>query len=171
MLTTERVIELLQLEPLPVEGGYFRRTYQSDESIAADALPARYRRAKSFANAIYYFLRDNDFSALHRLLTDETYHFYLGDAVDLLLLYPDGASEIVTLGADLEKGQRVQFLVPRDVWQGSRLRAGGKFALMGTTLAPAWDESDFELGEREALSRSYPERADLIRELTRENDG
>jgi predicted cupin superfamily sugar epimerase len=166
MLTAERIIELLQLEPLPREGGYFRETYRAPETIAA-ALPPRYPAPKSFGSAIYYFLHHENFSALHRLPTDEIYHFYLGDPVEMLLLYADGRSQVITLGGDLEVGQRVQFVAPRGVWQGSQLHAGGQLALLGTTMAPAFDPSDFELGEREALIRMYPERADLIQRLTR----
>ncbi len=168
MLTAERIIELLRLEPLPTEGGYYRETYRAAESIAADALPERYRQPKALGSAIYYFLHGDDFSALHCLLTDEVYHFYLGEPVEMLLLHSSGASEIFILGTDLDAGHRVQLVVPRGVWQGSRLRPGGEFALLGTTLAPAWDPSDFELGRREELLRLYPERAQLIRALTRE---
>jgi predicted cupin superfamily sugar epimerase len=168
MLTAQRLIELLQLEPLPVEGGYFRRTYLAAEMLEVAALPGRYSHAKRLASAIYYLLREEEFSALHRLLTDEVYHLYLGDPVEMLLLGPDGAGETVVLGHDLEAGQRPQVVVPRGVWQGSRLRPGGRLALMGTTLAPAWDPTDFEAGQREALVRQYPAQAELIRALTRD---
>lgn len=167
MLTAQRMIELLNLEPLPVEGGYFRRTYLAGEMVDRAALPERYPHSKAYGSAIYFLLHDDHFSALHRLLTDEIYHFYLGDPLEMLLLYPDGASEVLVPGPDLEAGQKVQLVVPRGVWQGARLRAGGRFALMGTTMAPAWDLTDFELGHREELMRRYPERAELIRALTR----
>lgn len=167
MLTAEWIIEWLKLEPLPIEGGYFRQTYRADEMVEAAALPERYAHPKAYGSAIYFLLHDDHFSALHRLLTDEIYHFYLGDPVEMLLLSPDGQSEVVVLGQDLEAGQRVQVIVPRGVWQGSRLQAGGCFALMGTTMAPAWDPTDFELGARDELIRQYPDRADLIRALTR----
>jgi len=170
MLSAQRVIELLRLEPLPIEGGYFRRTYLADEQVDAAALPARYAKAKPLANAIYYLVTARDFSALHRLKSDELYHFYLGAVVELLLLYPDGSARVIELGTDLEAGQHVQFLVPRDVWQGSRVKPGGEFALMGTTLAPAWDADDFELGDRDALIAQYPGQAEWIRALTRERD-
>jgi hypothetical protein len=104
---------------------------------------------------------------MHRLQTDEVYHFYLGDPVELLLLKPEGASEVVLLGPDLEAGERPQAVAPRGAWQGARVRPGGRLALLGTTMAPAWEPDDFELGEREALTRQYPGRAELIRALTR----
>ena len=96
------------------------------------------------------------------------YHYYLGDPVEMLLLLPDGTSQVLVLGHDLEAGQAVQAVAPRGAWQGARLRPGGKFALLGTTMAPAFDPSDFELGQRDELLRQYPERAEMIRALTRE---
>lgn len=171
-LTAEQVIELLRLVPLPVEGGYYRETYRAHEALDAAALPARYGAPRAFGGAIYYLLYGEHFSALHRLLTDEVYHFYLGQPVELLLLYSDGRDEVVRLGTDLAAGERAQLVAPRGVWQGSRLAnpandANG-FALMGTTMAPAYDQADFELGDRDALIAAYPQRAELIRALTRE---
>jgi uncharacterized protein len=168
-LTAEQVIELLGLAPLPVEGGFFRQTYRSDETITGGALPARYGRPKTLGTAIYYLLTSDpdSFSALHRLPTEEVYHFYLGDPVEMLLLHPDRRSERVLLGHDIAGAQRVQQVVPRAVWQGSRLVDGGRFALMGTTMAPGYDDRDYEGGERDALTRDYPAEAERIARLTR----
>jgi predicted cupin superfamily sugar epimerase len=167
--TAELLIERLGLAPLPVEGGHFRQTYVSDEAIAASALPARYGRDKTLGTAIYYLLTSDpdSFSALHRLPTEEIYHFYLGDPVEMLVLHADGRGELLTLGQDLLGGQRVQLVVRRGVWQGSRLATGGRFALLGTTMAPGFDDLDYEGGEREALVSRYPDHADRIRSLTR----
>ena len=170
MLTAQRIIELLQLEPLPIEGGYFQRTYCSVDTIDVVGLPNRYFQAKAMGSAIYFFLHGNHRSVLHRLRTDEIYHFYLGDPVELLLLFPNGTSNVVILSQDIEAGQQVQVVVPHGVWHGSQLRAGGRFALMGTTMAPAYDPTDFELGERETLVRQFPMHKELIRALTRKND-
>jgi predicted cupin superfamily sugar epimerase len=173
-LTAEQVIDLLRLEPLPIEGGYYRVTYRAEETLDAATLPARYGAPRAYGGAIYYLLHGVSFSALHRLLTDEIYHFYLGQAVEMLLLYPDRHDEFVRLGADLAAGERVQVVAPRGVWQGSRLVGHARandFALMGTTMAPAYDQADFELGDRETLIAAYPQRADLIRALTREEEG
>jgi predicted cupin superfamily sugar epimerase len=169
MLTAEVLIRRLGLQPLPIEGGYFTQSYVSTESVAAEALPARYGSPRSFSTAIYYLLTSDadSFSALHRLATDEVYHFYLGDPVEMLLLHPDGRGERVELGPNVPDGQRVQFVVPRDVWQGSRLVPGGRWALLGTTMAPGFDARDFVLGERPELVRRYPQHTELIRQLTR----
>jgi uncharacterized protein len=169
MLTAEQIIEHLELEPLPVEGGQYRQSYVAADDIAAEALPERYGRAKSLCTAIYYLLTDqpDSFSALHRLPTDEIYHFYLGDPVEMLLLHPEGGSERVILGQDLRAGQHVQVVVPAGVWMGSRVLEGGQFALMGTTMAPGYDDQDYEGGEAAELERQYPDLAELIRQLSR----
>ena len=169
MFTAGEIIEHLKLQPLPIEGGLYRQTYVASEEIAAGALPERYGRAKSFCTAIYYLLTDRpeSFSALHRLPTDEVYHFYLGDPVEMLLLYPERRSEWIILGQDLLAGQHVQVVVPAGVWMGSRVIEGGRFALMGTTMAPGYDDLDYKGGNLEELERLYPERATLIRQLMR----
>src|SRR5258708_27557814 len=168
MLTAERVVALWGLHRLPLEGGHFHQTYRAGELIERECLPQRYAGARPHGSAIYYLLRDDTFSALHRLHSDEVYHFYFGQPVELLLLYPDGHGEVFVLGPDLEAGQRVQLVVPHGVWQGSRLRsaARGHFALLGTTMAPAYDAADFELGERADLLAHFPGHAELIRALT-----
>ena len=168
-MTAEEIIRLLKLEPLPVEGGWFRQTYCSDETIPADGLPPRYNAAKPFGTAIYFLLTNEPdcFSALHQLPTEEIYHFYLGDPVELLMLHPGGRSERVVLGPDVLGGQQVQVTVLRGVWQGSRLLPGGRFALMGTTMAPGFTPEDFTGGDREELIQLYPAEAERIRALTR----
>jgi hypothetical protein len=169
VLTARYLIDALGLQPLAGEGGWFRQTWTAEERWPASALPARYGRAKPAGTAIYYMLTDapDGFSAMHRLPTDEVYHFYLGDPVEQLLLHPDGRGERVVLGHDLAAGQRVQHVAPRDAWQGSRLVAGGRVALVGTTMAPGFDPLDFEPGARAALLASHPAHADLITALTR----
>jgi uncharacterized protein len=166
MLTASEIINLLQLKVQEQEGGYFHRTYLCDEKIPPSCLPPRYASAKAFGSAIYYLLTPETCSRLHRLKTDEIYHFYLGNPVDMLLLYANGSSEEITLGPDLARGQQVQVVVPRHTWQGSFLQAGGQTALMGATMAPAFEYADFEAGEREALISQYPARKDLILRLT-----
>jgi predicted cupin superfamily sugar epimerase len=152
MLDARQLIERLHLEPLPIEGGYFRQTY------------------RGAGTAIYYLLTSEPdcFSALHCLPKDEVYHFYLGDPVRLLLLHPDGVSEEITLGQDLVRGEQLQLVVPRGVWQGARLDPGGRFALLGTTMAPGFEEGDLVLGRAADLMERYPDRAAAIRHLTRE---
>lgn len=165
--TAARVIKLLGLKPLQPEGGFFRETYRSRESLPAQALPTRYRGKRAQSTAIYFLLTPDTFSAIHRVRSDEVYHFYAGDPVELLLLGPGPRSRIVTLGTGLARGQRPQAVVPRGAWQAARLAKGGRWALLGTTVAPGFEYGDFELGKRAALTRSYPGRAKLITALTR----
>jgi hypothetical protein len=162
------IIEHLGLTPLPFEGGYFRETYRSGETIARSCLPSRYRAEKRFSTAIYYLITPDTFSALHCVSSDELFHFYLGDTVIMLQLCPDGTGKTVVLGHDLERGQHPQCVVPGGTWQGLALDAGGTFALMGTTVAPAFDPEDFVLGKRTTLIEHYPQFADMIIKLTRE---
>jgi len=168
--SVEEIIRVLDLQPLPVEGGLFRETYQSAERLPAGTLPERYgQEDKPFGTAILYLLTaDKDsFSALHRLPSDEIYHFYLGDPLEMTLLLPDGSSRQVILGSDVLNGQQVQYVAPQGAWQGSRLVPGGRFALLGTSMAPGFTPSDFEPGQRETLLARYPQERERIEALTR----
>jgi uncharacterized protein len=164
-----KLIEKLHLEPLSTEGGLFFQNYRSAEEIPLENLPKRYPSRRRFGSAIYYLLtgKADSFSAMHKLLSDEIYHFYLGDPVEQLLLYPDGRSKRVILGQDILGDQNVQFVAPHGVWQGSHLLPGGKFALLGTTMAPGYEHDEFVLGRRDDLTSKYPQDADLIQKLTR----
>ena len=166
MLTAKQVQELLKLEPLPVEGGYFHEMYRSKLTLPQQAIPS-YAGERAISTAIYYLLTPETFSAMHRLKGDEVYHFYLGDPVEMLVLKPDGTGGAVLLGQNITAGMRVQHVVPGGAWQGSRLAPGGRFALMGTTMAPGFDHADFELGRRDELSAKYPAYAALVAMLTR----
>ena len=156
------VIRLLGLEPHPEEGGYYRETYRSSAEYAPGAPFAGLR---STSTAIYYLLTPDTFSALHRLPGDEIFHFYAGDPVEMLMLHPDGRSEVAFLGADLE-ATRPQLVVPGGTWQGSRLVAGGSWALLGTTMAPGFDFGDCQAGQRGELAARYPDRSEMITALT-----
>lgn len=170
MLKIEDLIAKFNLQPLPVEGGLFLQTYRNSESIPVGALPERYPQdSRTFGTAILFLLTPDpdSFSALHWLPTDEVYHFYLGDPVELLQLYPDGSSKRVILGQEVLNGQQVQYVAPRGVIQGSYLLPGGSFALIGTTMAPGFDESDYHGCERADLLPKYPKETERILRLTR----
>jgi len=166
-VNAQEIIEKLNLTPLPWEGGYYREVYRAAESVAASALPGRYGGDRSFGTAIYYLLTPETISALHRVKSDEIFHFYLGDPVTMFLLSAEGEAKTVTLGSDIAAGQRVQFVVPKFTWQGAVLNDGGKFALMGTTVSPAFTFDDFELGRRAALLAEFPDHSEWITKLTR----
>jgi len=164
-LSRNKIISLLNLKPLPGEGGYYRETYRAGEKISAECLPNRNQSAKEFSTAIYYLLTPDTFSALHLLPTDELFHFYLGDPVEMLQLYPDGSGKTLILGQDIENGMSLQTLVPQNTWQGSRLLPGGNFALLGTTVAPAFDFTDSIPADKDYLLKRYPKHAEMIVKL------
>lgn len=169
-MTAEDIIQLLGLEPLEEEGGFFKATYRSSDVLPTHALPKRYQGPRHLGSAIYYLLTADTCSRLHRLATDELFHFYLGDPVNLLRLFPDGTSDILTLGQDIASGQALQALVPRGCWQGAHLQDGGAFALMGATMCPGFDYDDYEAGDREELTELYPQNKAQIKKLTDSRD-
>lgn len=167
-MTPEDIIRRLDLVPHPAEGGYFRETWRAHEGVEPEGLPRRYTGRRSFGTAIYYLLTADTYSHLHRLRSDEVFHFYLGDPVEQLHLHPDGRGERVVLGSDLAAGQRPQVVVPAGVWQGARLVPGGRVALLGCTVAPGFEFADYEHAGRDALLEGWPAHGPLIRALTAE---
>jgi predicted cupin superfamily sugar epimerase len=147
------------LEPLPLEGGLFRRTWAGPES--SDGTPS------GSVILLLLSVEDGHFSAMHRLPRDEVWHFYLGDPVELLLLEPGGDSRVEVLGQDVRAGQHVQFVVPGRTWMGARVRPGGDHALLGCTMAPGFTPADYEGGDEAELTARYPLHAGLIRALCR----
>ena len=167
MLTAQQVIERLGLVPHSVEGGYFRETYRARFTLPAGSLPRQYGGSRNASTAIYYLLTPDEFSALHRVESDEVFHFYAGDPVEMLQLRPDGNGSVVCIGNDLAAGLEPQLVVPGGTWQGCRLVPGGRWALLGCTVAPGFDYADFEAGDRAQLVNQYPTHAELIAALTR----
>lgn len=160
-MSADEIKALLHLQPHPKEGGWYRRTYTSEVSVAL------LRGVRPYGTAIYYLLEAGTFDEMHLLASDEVFHFYLGDPVEMLLLYPSGQSMLLTLGQDLAAGQRPQILVPAGVWQGQRLVEGGKLALFGCTVTPGFDFGDYRSGKYEELVAGWPQEAERIRKLTR----
>ncbi|ADU61361.1 MAG: cupin domain-containing protein [Pseudodesulfovibrio sp.] len=165
-ITARQIINILGLEPHPEEGGFYCETHRSIEFHGAHALPGRYAGERCHSTAIYYLLTPQTFSHMHRLVTDEVFHFYMGDPCEMLQLHPDGRGEVVALGHDLLAGQRPQVVVPQGSWQGMRLVPGGAFGLMGCTVAPGFEFADYAHGVRDELVAAYPAFADRIIRLT-----
>jgi hypothetical protein len=166
MLTAQQIINRLQLIPLTIEGGLFRETYRSQLSIPAESLPTYYTGDRNVSTAIYYFLTPDTFSVIHRVKSDEIFHFYAGDPVEMLQLFPDGNGRSVTIHNDLANPCEPQVVVPAGVWQGCRLAPSGSWGLMGCTVAPGFDYADYEAGARDELISRYPQFADQITALT-----
>lgn len=165
-MTAQDVIELLKLEPLPLEGGYFSETYKAKGEIPQSCL-GEHEGSRSFSTAIYYLITPESFSSLHRLPQDEVFHFYLGDPVQMLRIEPSGELVREILGGDLRQGQRPQVVAPGNIWQGTRLLDGGKWALLGTTVSPGFDYRDYEHGERARLIEEFPQHKESICLYTR----
>ena len=143
------VIALLRLEPLPVEGGYFKELY------------------RDLCTTIYYLITPDNFSAFHKLTNDEIYHFYLGDPAEQFTISPEGHLRRTIVGANLLDSHRPVAIVPREYWQATRLLPGGKFALLGCTVSPAFQFENCEHAVREKLASDFSDHWQLISELTR----
>jgi uncharacterized protein len=158
------------MKPVPQEGVWFSVSYSSDDQIDGGALPSRYAgRAHAAGNAIVAVATTRDFSAMHRLQTDEVWHFYGGSPLDMLLLYPNGQGRRVTLGSRVLAGELPQVTVPHGVWQGSAPHdtSAGAYSFVGTQLSPGFDAADFEIGYRDDLQRRFPAFQKDIARLTR----
>jgi predicted cupin superfamily sugar epimerase len=167
-MTAAQIIKFFNMKPLPQEGGYYVETYRAAEQIKKAALPPSFSGNRNISTAILYLLTADTVSFLHRLKSDEMFHFYLGDPVTMLQLHPDGRSEIIILGRNVLNGQKVQVIVPKGAWQGAFVKDGGRFALMGCTVSPGFDFADYEQADRIQLLKQYPACKDLITRLTRQ---
>lgn len=166
MKTASYWIEKYNLLPHP-EGGHYAETYRSAESIKGNALPAHFTGDRAFSTGIYFLLEKIDFSAFHRIKSDEMWHFYAGDALDIFVIYPEtGNLETIKLGSDPDNGEVFQAVVPAGAWFGSRPASGSNYALVGCTVSPGFDFADFEMAERETLLNTFSQHSILITELT-----
>ena len=167
-MTADEVKRLLRLEPHPREGGWFAQSYRAAETVAPSSFSdGRYQGPRATSTAIYYLLEPGSFSEMHRLRSDEVFHFYAGDPVEMLQLVPDGSGRRILLGNDLAAGQQPQVVVQREVWQGSRLVQGGRWALLGCTVSPGFEYEDYDSVGREELTAQWPAFAETIAVLTR----
>ena len=169
MATADEIIKKLNLEPLPGEGGYYRETYRSgDAGFPAREFGIPSDGTRNLSTAIYYLVTPDNFSALHRVRSDEIFHFYAGDPVEMIQIDSNGQLTQFVLGSDILSGQTPQILVPKGYWQSLRLVRGGKWGLFGTTVSPGFEFEDFELGSCEQLLGMYPDLQEHIKNFTRE---
>ena len=175
-LTAHELKQLLNLRPHPREGGWFVQMYKASETISPENFAdGRYKEPRHTGTAIYYLLEPGTFSEMHVLASDEIFHHYAGDAVEMLQLHPDGSSRRVLIGKDLRAGERPQVVVERGVWQGSRLLASAQqtadaygWALLGCTVNPGFEYVDYHSAPRAELVKRWPGESDMITALTRE---
>lgn len=158
-------IHHLGLQPHP-EGGYFRETYRSAESISHQHLPVRFAGSRSFSTAIYFLLEAGQHSAFHRIRSDEAWHLYAGGPLEIFAITPTGELIRHRLGLDLAQGEQPQLVIPAGHWFASRPDHAVPYALVGCTVAPGFDFADFEMGSRPELLRQFPAHGTLIHELT-----
>lgn len=154
---------MLQKHP---EGGYFKEVYRAGEIIEADMLPTRYGGDRVFSTSIYFLLDENQVSKLHKLKSDEVWHFYDGSAVKIYVIQPDGKLEVRLLGSKLENGETLQTVIEKNSWFGAELIDKNQCGLIGCTVAPGFDFNDFEIGDKENLLRLFPQHSKLINKLT-----
>jgi predicted cupin superfamily sugar epimerase len=159
-------IEKLGLEQHP-EGGYFRQTYKAGLVVPKSALPEGFTGARAASTAIYFLLEGRNFSAFHRLRSDEVWHFYAGDPLVVHGIEPEGKYFSIQLGHDFEAGEVLQAVVPAECWFASHVADWKSFSLVGCTVAPGFDFGDFEMGRREELAARYPRHREVIERLTR----
>ncbi|HTQ64934.1 MAG TPA: cupin domain-containing protein [Puia sp.] len=150
-----------------VEGGYFKENYRSDLLIAKEHLPESFHGNRPASTSIYFLLEKEQFSALHRIASDEIWHFYVGDCITIYEFKEDGHLTEHHLGNDPEKNESFQVLINAGSWFGAKLKNGGEYALVGCTVAPGFDFAEFEMAERSFLLQLYPAHTNLIMSLTR----
>jgi len=149
------------------EGGYYCETYRSQLSIAKEALPPEFTGSRLVSTAIYFLLEGENFSAFHRLRSDEIWHFYAGGTIAVHVIDPDGSYSKIQLGSDPQAGEVFQAVVKAGSWFASQVRDPKSFALAGCTVAPGFDFADFELGSRSEVVKLYPQHRKLIEQFTR----
>ena len=147
----------------PPEGGHYRETYRAAETIT----PPGFAGPRALSTAIYFLLQGHEFSALHRLRSDEMWHFHAGAPLRVVELTPAGTLREHRLGLDVGAGERPQATIPAGSWFGARVADSASFALVGCTVAPGFDFADFELGDPAELRARYSRYADTIDTFTR----
>lgn len=167
MSLINQLIQRYNLQQHP-EGGWYRQTYKSNEQISAESLPQRFGANRAFSTAIYFLLEQGDFSAFHRIKSDECWHFYAGDPLLIYVIHLNGDLRIIPLGNDFEKGQSFQYVVPANCWFASRPAPEGEFCFVGCTVSPGFEFEDFELAKANELSALFPQHKETIKELCRQ---
>ena len=165
-MRTKEIIEHYQLLPHP-EGGYFKEVYRSNEIVLKNNLPDRYNGSCSYYTSIYFLLESGNFSAFHRIQSDEIWHFYDGDRLEIFEIDENSNLIKTDLGRDFSKNETFQYCVKAGRWFASRVHNSGKFSFVGCSVAPGFEFADFEMADRKNLLEEYPHLKKEILELTR----
>ena len=166
MITIEQLIDSFKMAPHP-EGGYYRETYRSNETIQEECLPLRFRGERLFSTGIYYLLRGGEFSAFHRIKSDEMWHFYAGGPLNIYVIDHTGNFELVTMGQNINNGEVYQAVIRAGNWFAAQPVGTVGFSFMGCTVAPGFDFEDFELAKADELAAFFPHHENLIRQFCR----
>lgn len=161
--TADEIIHLFKLQTHP-EGGFFQESYRSKTQLTN--LPLHFSGPRSCSTAIYFLLPSGSKSALHRIKSDEVWHFYLGDSLTLVQISPEGECQQYILGQNIVKGEKLQHTVPAGYWFGAYPNSNSSYSFVGCTVAPGFDFADFELGEKSQLLQQFPQHAPIIEKLT-----
>lgn len=164
--TVKELIEKFDLLPHP-EGGYFKETYRSAETIPAAALPDRFSANHHFSTAIYFLLEAGNFSAFHKIKSDECWHFYSGEPLLVHVIHLNGILETIRLGSSFSANEYFQFVVPAGCWFASEPAPGSAFSFVGCTVSPGFDFADFELAKADELIKIYPDHKSIISRMCR----
>lgn len=167
MIQASTLVKKLDLQPHP-EGGYFKEVYRSDELIKTEGLPERYSSERCFGTSIYYMLEGEQFSAFHKLQSDETWHFYLGSPIVLHLISSEGSYSKIVLGKNITEDEILQYTIPKETWFSAEVKDRNTYSLVGCTVAPGFDFKDFQFGKRDELMKLLPSQSDIISKFTRE---
>lgn len=163
--TVDELVKIHDLQPHP-EGGYFKETYRAGGAVAQQALPKSFKGNRNFSTAIYFLLPEGNKSLLHRIPSDEVWHFYLGDPLTIVQIGPEGDVEKIVLGQNVSKGEKLQHVVPAGFWFGAYPNPGSRYSFVGCTVAPGFDFADFEMGDRAKLLKKFPKAKEAIELLT-----
>lgn len=166
-ITAKQLVQQFDLAIHP-EGGYYKETYRAAEAISVTALPGRFGGDRSFSTAIYFLLEQGNFSAFHKIQSDECWHFYAGGCLLVHIIHLNGELETIKLGNDISQGECFQYVVPAGCWFASEPAPGKAFSFVGCTVAPGFDFADFEMANAQELIKTYPQHQTIINRLTRE---
>lgn len=167
MLTVQNLVQQFNMLPHP-EGGYYKETYRSAEIINKDALPTRFGGTRYFSTAIYFLLEKGNFSAFHKIKSDECWHFYAGQSLLVYVLQPNGSLDLIRVGNNIVAGETFQYVVPANCWFASEPAPESDFSFVGCTVAPGFDFEDFELAKAEELVQLFPQHQLIIKRLCRQ---
>lgn len=166
MLTVQHLVQQFNMLPHP-EGGYYKETYRSAEIINKDALPTRFDGNRYFSTAIYFLLEQGNFSAFHKIKSDECWHFYAGQSLLVYVLQSDGSLDIIRVGNNIAAGETFQYVVPANCWFASEPAPESEFSFVGCTVAPGFDFADFELAKANELIKMFPQHQAIVQRLCR----